>query len=185
MTVRRKIRKFRRLARHRIVNFSIGMRTVKTALAVFACLLFYTVASHFGVTSKPDVILALIAAVICMQDSVRNSIAMGFCRLEGTVLGALLGMGALYLGRALDHEGFQILIIAVGTVFLIAACNLLAINNAIVIGCVVFFMITLQATEMDPWQATVQRFLHTAVGVAAAVAVNHLVLNPDKMDRRR
>jgi uncharacterized membrane protein YgaE (UPF0421/DUF939 family) len=156
------------------------MRTVKSAFAVLVCILFYYLIAHLGFTTNFDIFLACTAAIISMQDSVKNSVKIGAGRLQGTVVGALLGMGVLYLDIAIRNEAAHVALIVLGVVLLIVICNLLNINNAIVMGCVLFFFITLQAADADPFLMSVQRFIDTAVGIGISVAINHLIRNPDK-----
>ncbi|MDR1953763.1 MAG: aromatic acid exporter family protein [Clostridiales Family XIII bacterium] len=177
--------KARRVKKHiigRFADFSIGMRTVKSALAVLACLLVYYFADRLLTTTNFDIFLACTAAIICMQDSVKSSLTTGISRLQGTAVGALLGMGVLYVDLAIHNAAAHIAFIALGTVLLIAICNLLNINKAIVMGCVVFFVITLRATTADPFWSSIQRLIDTAIGIAISVAINHLIHNPDKRD---
>jgi uncharacterized membrane protein YgaE (UPF0421/DUF939 family) len=159
------------------------MRTVKTALAVLVCMLVYVGTSYLGVANNFDAFLAVTAAIICMQDSVKNSIRTGISRLEGVVVGALLGLGVLSIDLAFHHVVLHLVLVVIGTIVLIAVCNLLDINKSIVMGCVVFFIIALQATgAMSPLESSVRRFLDTAIGMAIAITINHLIHNPDKQD---
>jgi uncharacterized membrane protein YgaE (UPF0421/DUF939 family) len=181
--MKRFLKEYHKGLKHRADNFSIGMRTVKTALAILVCLLIFAGAKYLGVAGDFDAFLALTAAVICMQDSVKASIRIGLNRLHGIVLGTLLGMGVLYVDLAAHQMIVHVFLVAVGAVVIIAVCNLLGMNQAIVMGCVVFFMITLQTTQgISPWMLGVHRFLDTMAGVVVAIAVNHLIHNPDRAD---
>ncbi|MDR2162767.1 MAG: FUSC family protein [Clostridiales Family XIII bacterium] len=177
------IRQYHRDIKRRAGNFSIGMRTVKTALAILICLLVFAVAKHMGIAGDFDAFLALTAAVISMQDSVKGSIQIGLNRLHGIVLGTALGMVVLYVDLVARNAIVHVLLVTVGTIIIIVVCNLLGTNQAIIMGCVVFFMIALQTTQgMSPWALGVHRFLDTMAGVVIAIAINHLIHNPDKMD---
>jgi uncharacterized membrane protein YgaE (UPF0421/DUF939 family) len=181
--MKRSIEIYHKGLKRRADNFSIGMRTVKTALSILVCLLVFALAKYLGIADDFDAFLALTAAVISMQDSVKGSIQIGFNRLHGIVLGTLLGVGVLYIDLAVSNLIVHVALLTVGTILIIAVCNLLDTNKAIVMGCVVFFMIALQATQgVDPWVLGVHRFLDTMVGVVIAIAINHLIRNPDKAD---
>jgi uncharacterized membrane protein YgaE (UPF0421/DUF939 family) len=181
--MKRVIEKYHKGLKRRAVNFTIGMRTVKTALSILICLLVFAAAKYAGIADDFDAFLALTAAVIGMQDSVKGSIQIGFNRLHGIVLGTVLGMGVLYIDLAWRNLAIHVALLTVGVIVIIAVCNLLDTNKAIVMGCVVFFMIALQATQgVDPWVLGVHRFLDTMVGVVIAIAINHLIRNPDKTD---
>jgi uncharacterized membrane protein YgaE (UPF0421/DUF939 family) len=157
------------------------MRTVKTALAVLIVMLLYVGASYLDVANNFDAFLAVTAAIICMQDSVKNSITIGLGRLEGVVVGALLGLGIMSVDLAFHNVALHLVLVVLGTIILIAVCNLLDINKAIIMGCVVFFLIVLQTTgAMSPLESSIRRFLDTAVGMVIAITINHLIHNPDK-----
>ncbi|MDR2157131.1 MAG: aromatic acid exporter family protein [Clostridiales Family XIII bacterium] len=164
----------------KITGISVGMRTVKSALSVLICVVAYRLAAHLHITTNFDAFLACTAAIICMQDSVKNSLSIGAGRLQGTAIGALLGMGVLYVDLAVHNEIAHIAFVVFGTVLLILICNLLNINNAIVMGCVVFFVITLQTTDADPFLSSVRRLVDTAIGIGVSIAINHLIHNPDR-----
>jgi uncharacterized membrane protein YgaE (UPF0421/DUF939 family) len=159
------------------------MRTVKTALAIAVCMIVFAVAKYLEIADNFDAFLALTAAVICMQDSVKGSIETGLNRLYGIVLGTLLGMGVLYVDLITGNIILHVILVTAGTVVIIALCNLLDTNMAIVMGCVVFFMIALQTIhDMSPVVLGMHRFLDTMAGVAIAIGINHLIRNPDKPD---
>ena len=60
----------------------IGLRTIKSGIAVFLCLLLLPDEPFF----------ACITAVIFLQDTFYNSIHMGLNRGAGTIIGAILGL---------------------------------------------------------------------------------------------
>ena len=59
----------------------IGLRTIKSGIAVFLCLAL--------LPSEP--FFACLTAVICLQDTVYNSIHIGINRGAGTILGSCFG----------------------------------------------------------------------------------------------
>jgi uncharacterized membrane protein YgaE (UPF0421/DUF939 family) len=177
------IKKYHRGLKRRAVNFTIGMRTVKTALAILICLLVYALAKHLQIADDVDAFLALTAAVISMQDSVSASIQIGLNRLHGIVLGTVLGVGVLYIDLVVQNLAVHVALLTVGTIVIIAVCNLLDTNKAIVMGCVIFYMIALQAAPgVSPWALGIHRFVDTMVGVVIAITINHLIHNPDKVE---
>jgi uncharacterized membrane protein YgaE (UPF0421/DUF939 family) len=176
----RKTKRYIKKVKERLWNYSIGMRTAKTALSVFLCLLLYYLLERRGVANGSDAFLACTAAVISMQDTISNSINRGLNRLEGTFIGALLGMAALYVTPVIPIDFARMAALAVGIILLIVICNILGRNDAIVMGCVVFLVITLQQTEGSPLISSIYRLLDTALGIGISVAINHFIHNPDK-----
>lgn len=72
----------------------IGMRIVKTAIAVFLCFLIDLLRNHQGVP-----FYSAIAAILCMQPFVSNSVKVAFNRSVGTFIGGLFGMLVLLAER--------------------------------------------------------------------------------------
>ena len=70
----------------------VGMRMIKTAVAVFLCLVVYVLRGHRGVP-----IHAVIAAVICMQPYMEDSRTFAVNRVIATVVGAFYGLVALLI----------------------------------------------------------------------------------------
>ncbi|MDT2191533.1 FUSC family protein [Paenibacillus larvae] len=64
----------------------IGMRNVKTAIAVLLCILILRL---FQIESP---FYACIAAVITMQNTVEDSYETGINRIIGTLIGAAIGL---------------------------------------------------------------------------------------------
>lgn len=156
----------------------IGMRNVKTALAVFSCLMLY----HF--LERDSYFLAAISAIICMQDTVEKSVFSGFNRFLGTAVGAALGTGLLYLRQVVPLDMSVISISAVfaalGTIMLITLCNAIKKPETITIGCVVLLTIVLDQTTQSPLLYGANRLLDTFFGILIAILINRFIRNPGK-----
>ena len=154
-----------------------GLRNIKTAIAIILCI------SLYRILGWNDVILATIAALICMQDSVEKSVKEGFHRVIGTTMGGLFGVLFMYLPFVKVNFWLWIGLIFVGLVTFIYCCNLFHIKDSIIIGCVVFLIIVLEADiHIPPILYAINRILDTFVGIAFAVAVNYFLFRP-KPDR--
>ena len=66
----------------------LGQRIVKTAVAVFLCLVFYRLRGYRGETMSAE---AAITAIICMQPYVEDTKEYSLNRLAGTLIGAMWG----------------------------------------------------------------------------------------------
>ncbi|MEG2204604.1 MAG: aromatic acid exporter family protein [Oscillospiraceae bacterium] len=89
----------------------IGMRTLKTAFAVFVCLLI-------GRFFNPDgMIFAVIAAIVCMQRTARDSRRSGAERIIGTTIGSVVGYLVRQLSQWIPYykEWLYMLVIPLGT----------------------------------------------------------------------
>ena len=67
----------------------LGQRIIKTAVAVFLCLLYYWLRGYRGQDMPTE---AGITAIICMQPYVRDSRDYAFTRFAGTLIGAAWGL---------------------------------------------------------------------------------------------
>ena len=70
----------------------VGMRMIKTALAVAICFVIYFLRGEEGVP-----IFSTIAAIICMQSQVENSRQAAFNRIVGTFAGAIFAIIIIYV----------------------------------------------------------------------------------------
>ena len=161
----------------KLLGLHIGKRNLKTGLSVLICLLFY----YF--TGRDGCLFATVSAIICMQDNVEKSLTSGFSRLAGTVIGAVLGMVFLSIGRVFTNEYLVIVMTTVGIMLLILLSNLLNRSDSIVIGCMVFLSIMIGTSSQSPFLYSINRMLDTFVGIMVAITVNRFVWNP--ANRRR
>jgi uncharacterized membrane protein YgaE (UPF0421/DUF939 family) len=150
----------------------IGMRNLKTGLAVLLCLLFYQF------TGREGGLIATVSAIICMQDNVEKSLINGRNRLAGTVIGAAQGMLFLYIGNYFINDYLTIALIACGVMLLILFCNLMNRSDSIVIACMVFLAIMIGGSAKPPFIYSIDRLLDTFIGVVVAILINRFVLNP-------
>lgn len=149
----------------------IGMRTMKTALSVFLCII------TLNLLKIQYPFYACIAAVISMQSSVSDSFITGKNRMIGTSVGALIG-----LIFALIRPENSILT-GIGIIAVIYFCNMLNKRSSINIACIVFLAIMTNMKGQNPFAYSVTRLLETFIGIAIAVLVNYLIAPPDYLNK--
>lgn len=157
----------------------IGMRNIKTAVSVFFCLIiFYTI-------DRENAFYACIASVICMQNTVDNTIKTGVSRLIGTAIGGFAGMIVLIAGETYFTEEIYLILMPLGIVLLIEICVALGRSGSVSICCVVFLSIlTTHRYEGDYVMYAVNRIIDTSVGVIIALLVNRYLKLPRFMKKR-
>ena len=74
-------------------QYKVGLRAAKSAIAVFLCLL---IAMIF---KRSELLLASIAAIICMQPTYNETYKTGLYRLVGTSIGGFLGLIVLLITK--------------------------------------------------------------------------------------
>ena len=167
-----------KLITERMVDMpKIGMRIIKTAVAVFLC---FIINLFIGGGYMP--FYSAITAVICLQTYAEESIEISKKRILGTFLGALIGLAVLFLEQKFiphDHVIMQYLLISAAIIPVIYISVLLRQSSASAIACVVFISITAgQSTQVSPLWFALIRMIETLVGIIVALAVN--LLHPPK-----
>ncbi len=152
-------------------QFHIGMRNIKTALAVWFCAMIY-----FIIDRNPTFVC--IGAVFGMGSDMKTSKLGGGNRLFGTIIGGFLGMGLfrIYIEfyPEAGHHPLLLLLVFIGTILLIMISQLVKWPGAIQPGSVMLSIILFN-TPVDTYISySLNRILDTAIGVVVALAINYL-----------
>lgn len=161
----------------------IGMRIIKSALAVALCLIIDIFRGEGGM-----VFYSQLAALWCIQMYRDNTIKNALQRTIGTVAGAIYGLIYLLL--------YPVLTSIVGeTVWLEAACIFISIilviyttvlikkKQASYFSCVVFLSIVINHIgDVNPYGFVWNRFLDTMIGIGVGILVNNVrvCFHPDR-----
>lgn len=149
----------------------IGPRNLKTALAVFICM----VISKLIMLEYP--FFVIIAAIISMENSLANSFKAGKSRMLGTFIGAGIGMAC-----ALIRPGSAALV-GIGMIVVIYLCNLFKWRKSVPIAGIVFIAVMVSLQGKNPILYSFNRILDTFIGIMVAVAVNYFVFPPDYLSK--
>lgn len=151
-----------------------GLRTIKTALAVFISLLIYAFLGREGA------IFAIMSIIICMQDNVEKSISEGINRTIATCVGAGFGTLFVFATLALGTLPMMVyyLLVMVGIVLLIHICHLVGIRRSIVLAAIIYMVIILGAASENPIQYSIDRTVDTLAGIVLATLVNRFMFKP-------
>ena len=156
------------------ISMPIGLRNIKTTIAVLICLVLY------ALINRENVIFACIASIICMKDTIERSISFGKRRLVGTFIGGVFGTAFLLIGEYIKNYYLFLLFVSIGITILIFFCNLIKLQHSIPIACVVYLIILLTQKHTpgltliyeDSLTYAINRIIDTGVGVIIAVIVN-------------
>lgn len=149
----------------------IGLRTVKTGLAVALAMFF---ASLRG---SPALIFAAIGAISAMSRTVGDAFESCRTQLTGIILGAGVGVICVSLFARLHYLG-----VGCGLVVLILVCVRLKLQFAVPLSCIVFVAIWL-APAGSALEYGFNRLLDTAIGLATALVIN-VAIKPYNNRRR-
>ncbi len=144
----------------------IGMRTIKTGIAVSVCTLLAKYLVH-------NPMYAGVGCVVSVQDTVKGSLKLGFERIKGTMLGGLIGFLCVLI-----KPGDPILA-GLGIMATIYGCTTLNIKSGIVVSSVTFLLVHLGIIDSTPAYYSISRVIDTSVGVIIGIAINYILARPD------
>ncbi|MEF9961460.1 MAG: HAD hydrolase family protein [Erysipelotrichaceae bacterium] len=149
----------------------IGLRILKSSLAVFICFLISLLRQNSGI-----VFYSCIAAVLSMQQNDTNTKKVARNRIEGTFIGGIIGMFTLLFERAFipnDMIVLQYAFISFMIIPIIYITVLLKKTSASYITCVVFMSITVShAVDINPYLFAWNRILDTLIGIFVTFGIN-------------
>ncbi|MGI5848792.1 MAG: GNAT family N-acetyltransferase [Christensenellales bacterium] len=149
-------------------RFKIGMRNIKTAVAVGICLLVFQL---INVGSDINGVQAAVAATICMKSSLQNTIKTGLDRVVGTVIGSVMGVLFLMLHNEIPST-LTALLATLGVVMIIYLCNVLRLWASASISVVVYLIILIGKHDIEPVYYGLARLGETVFGIFVAFIVN-------------
>ena len=158
----------------RKLNFPpIGMRIVKSAVAILLCYLVSFLRGNSGI-----VFYSQLAALWCIQVYVENSWKNALQRFIGTIIGALYGLVYLLIRKwtgsfTAMNEFSDALFISGLIVVILYTTVLIRKKQASYFSCVVFLSIVVNhVTDVNPYLFVWNRFLDTVIGIIIGVGVN-------------
>lgn len=154
-----KIRRFR---------FHIGLRTVKTAVAVIISMMI--VESYGATTSK--IIFAMLGAMAAVQPTFQDSLESCLTQIVGVLFGAAVGL--VLMGLRLS----PLVATGVGIVMVITIYNALRIRYTPSISCLIV-VILCTGDGMHPIPYAMGRIWDTTIGLAVGMIINTLIFPYD------
>lgn len=149
----------------------IGFRNIKTAIAVFLCVVISRI------LNLDYAFYAVIAAIIAMESTISRSFITGKNRMLGTIVGAIVG-----LCFALIKPG-SALLCAIGIIIIIFLLNKLKWSKSVTIAGIVFTAIMVNMNGKNPWQYSLNRIIDTFIGISIAVLVNYFIVPPNGLNK--
>lgn len=141
----------------------LGMRTIKTAMAVAITLLICDI---LNITNP---FFAAIAAIIAMESSISATFSTVKDRIYGTILGAILALVFSWIFPInWLSMGFGILIV-------IYVCNQFGWQGTIKISTIVFIAVLLGYEAGNRWEYAVFRIVDTTIGLTIGTLINYYV----------
>lgn len=161
----------------------VGMRIIKSAIAVSLCMIVNIIRGDDGM-----VFYSQLAALWCIQMYRNNTFSNAMQRTIGTIVGALYGLLYILLYPQFTELAFssyviEMLFIFISIVLVLYTTVLIRKNKASYFSCVVFLSIVVNHIgDLNPYSFVWNRFLDTMIGILIGVCVNNIRICP-KPDR--
>ena len=158
---------------HLNTHYHIGMRVVKTAVAVMICLLIALLTGGWDSVS-----IAAVSAIVTIRTTSGETMHSGVFRLLGTVIGGVVGILTVIIGLFLPYYSSGLFVIVIPLMLLLDLylCNVLKMLDSCTISCVVTILvatqINLDATVGGALIYTLFRLRDTLIGVIVATILN-------------
>jgi uncharacterized membrane protein YgaE (UPF0421/DUF939 family) len=159
-----------------LISNSPGMRVIKTCLAITICLII----EFFRGTSMPY--HSSIAAIVCMQPTLKSTFKTAGDRTIGTLIAGLYG----YLFITFFNQQMQVSLSSLSYFALIGVMTLplmmlmigIKKQGGLSITVVVFLIVVINAGATNPLNYTIERVIGTLIGIGVALFINWLpILN--------
>lgn len=154
-------------------KYRIGLRNIKTALAVLLCLLISLIFPSISPLN------AGIAAIVCMQPTPGKTIETGINRFIGTMIGGVFGYVLIVLSTIIPRYDDYLFVLAIPTLMTlcISTCVWLKKYDSVVICCVVYLIIALEIGDNtgSAINYVAMRILDTIIGIGLATFINKYI----------
>lgn len=164
----------------------VGQRILKTAVAVFICLVICRLRGLSGGDMSTE---SAITAIICMQPYVRDTRDYAINRFAGSLLGAAWGLVLLVLLYAVPWLGRNPVVLyalmAAGVLWSLYSAALIRMPDSSSLAAIVFLCIVITYPEIDePLTQAIYRIVDIFIGTAVAILVNIFRLPKEKHRER-
>jgi len=148
-------------------NLRLGLRIVKTGIAVTFCIAI----SNLLQLNQP--FIAVIAAVISMGKSIDLSVKAGKNKMAGVVIGS--AVGTMFAAILPGNAG----LCGIGVILSMYLCHLFHLESAGVLSSFSFAAVMFGASQNAPWEYALPCMGAALLGIAVAVVVNLTVMPPN------
>ena len=155
-------------------RFRLGMRTIKSALAVFLCILF------FHVTDRGLPMIAALSAVFSLRQDLTTTVSFGRSRIIGNSIGGFLGI-IYFLVKNYFHNDFlvELFLLPVLVVIVIVVSDGINKNSGIISAIATLLLIALSVPQGESSLYAIQRVLDTFIGTFIAIGINFFLRPPE------
>ncbi|MDA3973586.1 aromatic acid exporter family protein [Enterococcus thailandicus] len=162
-----------------IGRFRLGMRTIKSALAVFICMLVF----HFFQRGNP--LIAALSAVFSLRQDLTSTVSFGRSRIIGNSIGGVLAIIFFFI-KHYFHNDFlvELFLLPVLVIITIVVSDGIDNNSGIISAISTLLMISLSIPQGESTLYALQRVFDTFIGTFIALGIN-FVLRPPEDEKKK
>lgn len=150
--------------------FRLGMRTIKSALAVMICILL------FKVFDRGAPMIAALAAVFSLRQDLTTSLSFGKSRVLGNSIGGGLALLYFVVQQYFSNDFLvELLFLPLLVILVIVLSDGIGNNPGIISAIATLLMIALSVPQGESVYYAFERVLDTFIGTFVAISINFLI----------
>lgn len=156
-------------------RFRLGMRTIKTAIAVMLCILL------FRFLNRGQPLIAALSAVFSLRQDLTTTLSFGKSRVLGNSIGGATAIIYFFM-KQYFHNDFliELLVLPALVAFIIVLSDGINNNSGIISGIATMLLITLSVPQGESFIFALGRVLDTFIGTLIAIFINFVLRPPEK-----
>ncbi|RSU14667.1 hypothetical protein CBF27_01410 [Vagococcus acidifermentans] len=148
----------------------IGMRTFKTGVSVFLCILISII------LNREAYIVAAITAVFTLREDMYNTIKYGRHRVVGNVFGAVGSLVVISLFKLFgSSNSVQLFVVPIVIVLIISLLSATDHHEGTVGACATLLTILFMIPEHQTYAYAINRVIDSFIGMGVALGVNSIL----------
>lgn len=152
------------------LKFKVGMRTLKTGLSVFICMLI----TFFF--KRETYIVSTITAVFTLRENMQKTMMFGKHRIAGNIFGALTSLVVIFIFDVFGNSQLtQIITIPSVVILMITLLSGFGYNEGVVGACATLLTILFMIPEQDSYVYALNRVIDSFIGMGVALGINLLI----------
>ena len=156
-------------------RFRLGMRTIKTAIAVMLCILL------FRFLNRGQPLIAALSAVFSLRQDLTTTLSFGKSRVLGNSIGGATAIIYFFM-KQYFHNDFliELLVLPALVAYIIVLSDGINNNSGIISGIATMLLITLSVPQGESFIFALDRVLDTFIGTLIAIFINFVLRPPEK-----
>ena len=156
-------------------RFRLGMRTIKTSIAVMLCILL------FRFLNRGQPLIAALSAVFSLRQDLTTTLSFGKSRVLGNSIGGATAIIYFFM-KQYFHNDFliELLVLPALVAFIIVLSDGINNNSGIISGIATMLLITLSVPQGESFIFALDRVLDTFIGTLIAIFINFVLRPPEK-----